>query len=59
MRFLVIQSAGVDIFRDNSFAYADRLKADGVDVESFLRCYSLIILKKLYFIVINLIYIKS
>ncbi|KAI1193020.1 alpha/beta hydrolase fold-domain-containing protein [Nemania serpens] len=33
----LIQSAGVDIFRDLSFAYADRLKADGVDVE--MNCY--------------------
>ncbi|RWA12026.1 hypothetical protein EKO27_g3069 [Xylaria grammica] len=33
----LIQSAGVDIFRDESFAYGDALKAAGVDAEVF--CY--------------------
>ncbi|KAI0877971.1 alpha/beta hydrolase fold-domain-containing protein [Hypoxylon argillaceum] len=33
----LIQSAGVDIFRDESFAYADALEAAGVDVE--FHCY--------------------
>ncbi|KAI0118178.1 alpha/beta hydrolase fold-domain-containing protein [Nemania sp. FL0031] len=33
----LIQSAGVDIFRDDSFAYADALRAAGVDVEMY--CY--------------------
>ncbi|KAI1427255.1 alpha/beta hydrolase fold-domain-containing protein [Xylaria sp. FL1777] len=33
----LIQSAGVDIFRDSGFAYADGLKAAGVDVE--MHCY--------------------
>ncbi|KAI1109621.1 alpha/beta hydrolase fold-domain-containing protein [Nemania sp. NC0429] len=33
----LIQSAGVDIFRDAAFAYADRLRAEGVDVE--INCY--------------------
>ncbi|KAI0487687.1 alpha/beta hydrolase fold-domain-containing protein [Xylaria cf. heliscus] len=33
----LIQSAGVDIFRDEGFAYADALGAGGVDVE--MHCY--------------------
>ncbi|KAI1311238.1 alpha/beta hydrolase fold-domain-containing protein [Xylaria venustula] len=33
----LIQSAGVDIFRDGGFAYADALKAAGVDTEA--HCY--------------------
>ncbi|KAJ8125842.1 hypothetical protein O1611_g7796 [Lasiodiplodia mahajangana] len=33
----LIQSAGVDIFRDHGFAYADALRAAGVDVE--MHCY--------------------
>lgn len=31
----VIQCAGVDILRDEAFAYAEALEADGVDVEIF------------------------
>ena len=35
--YVVIQCAGVDTLRDDSFAYADALKAVGVDVKT--HCY--------------------
>lgn len=34
---VVIQCAGVDVLRDDAFAYAEALENDGVDVK--IRCY--------------------